>query len=71
MVLGPISVAARIVPKWFRRLPTFLTGCFTERERRRLNEEVYKERLIAAGIFGAVGIGLTVTVVLWEPVCRN
>ena len=28
-----------------------------------------KGMLIAAGIFGAVGIGLPV--VLWEPVCRN
>ena len=30
-----------------------------------------KGMLIAAGIFGAVGIGLTAAGVLWEPVCRN
>ena len=43
----------------FGRLPTFLTGYFTERERRRLNEEVYKRNVDRSGDFGAVGIGLT------------
>ena len=59
MMIGLISIAVHIVPKWFRKITDFLTGCFTERERRRLNEEVTKGMLIAAGIFGAVGIGLT------------
>ncbi len=50
MILGLISIAVHIVPKWFRKITDFLTGCFTERERRRLNEEVTKGMLIAAGI---------------------
>ncbi len=36
---------------------TFLTGCFTERERRRLNEEVYKRNVDRSGNFRCCGNG--------------
>ena len=55
MILGLISIAVRIVPKWFRKITDFLTGCFTERERRRLNEEVYKRNVDRSGDFWCCG----------------